>query len=81
MCQVEDVALDATWQKDGNVFCFNLYIDLDTSGRQSEKFETSGRQSINEVKPHVSKVYFPLIIISPPQIKLLTHPLSPLNPA
>jgi hypothetical protein len=27
MCQVEDVALDATWQKDGNVFYFNLYID------------------------------------------------------
>ena len=45
MCQIEDVALDVTWQKDGNVFCFNLYIDidLDTSGRQSEKYETSGR--------------------------------------
>ena len=25
----EDVTLDATWQKDGNVFCFNLYIDID----------------------------------------------------
>ena len=25
--QAEDVALDATWQKDGNVFCFNIYID------------------------------------------------------
>ena len=25
MCQAEDVALDATWQKDGNVFYFNLY--------------------------------------------------------
>jgi hypothetical protein len=27
MCQAQDVTLNATWQKDGNVFCFNLYID------------------------------------------------------
>jgi hypothetical protein len=27
--QAEDVALNATWQKDGNVFCFNIYIDID----------------------------------------------------
>ena len=25
--QAEDVALDVTWQKDGNVFCFNIYIE------------------------------------------------------
>ena len=30
-CQVEDVDIDATWQKYGNVFYFNYkkYIDID----------------------------------------------------
>jgi hypothetical protein len=27
MCQAKNIALDATWQKDNNVFCFNLYIN------------------------------------------------------
>ena len=27
MCHVEDVAIHAKWQIDGNVFCFNIYID------------------------------------------------------
>ena len=26
--QAENVVLDATWQKDNNVFCFNVYIDM-----------------------------------------------------
>ena len=29
MCQAEDVTLDATSQKDDNVFYFNLYIDYE----------------------------------------------------
>jgi hypothetical protein len=28
MCQVEDIVIHATWQRYGNVFCFNLYIDF-----------------------------------------------------
>ena len=27
-CHAEDIAIHAKWQIDGNVFCFNIYIDL-----------------------------------------------------
>jgi hypothetical protein len=26
-CQAEGIAIHATWQRFGNVFCFNIYID------------------------------------------------------
>ena len=29
MCQVEGIAIYVTWQKYGNVFYFNIYIDID----------------------------------------------------
>ena len=29
ICQVEGIAIYATWQKYGNVFYFNIYIDID----------------------------------------------------
>jgi hypothetical protein len=36
MYQVKDVTLNATWQKDDNVFCFNLYIDYEKKKSNSE---------------------------------------------
>ena len=29
MCQAEGIAIHATWQRYDNIFCFNLYIDID----------------------------------------------------
>ena len=29
MCQLEDVILDVTYQKDDNIFYFNIDIDID----------------------------------------------------
>jgi hypothetical protein len=89
MYQAKSIVTHATWQRYGNIFCFNLYIDIDsswaipTSPTLAHKPNSTKQQLdldpiITPAQPNMSKTSKPIQALSTPipaNTNTKAHPL------